>query len=306
VKIPYTKHPNRLVNVLGREYKKCYIGREKSNMSILYTRAQVDSRIRREIAKGRPIFVPNCGCGLTAKLQEMGGADLIVASPTSYWRMKGQAAVNAFLPNMDSNQAVYEILPEITAIVKETPVMTLSNTHNPLLGHKRHLAKLKEYGVSGINPLMSNSYDKGFNERLLRFGIGWNTELEFVKAAIEMDMYTFAYAYNEEEAKILAANGCDIISSHLGQTAGGLVGADVKMTLEAASEITQRVFETARKENPKVILLAHGGPLTSVTDVEYVYKQTIADGFVGGSAAERLPIEKAVLEATKSFKSYSR
>jgi predicted TIM-barrel enzyme len=36
--------------------------------------------------------------------------------------------------------------------------------------------------------------------------------------------------------------------------------------------------------------------------VEYIFKNTDAQGFTGGSAAERMPIEKAVLEITEAYK----
>lgn len=42
-------------------------------MAKLYTAKEVTSRLRAEIDAGRPLFAPNCGFGLSAKLQEMGG-----------------------------------------------------------------------------------------------------------------------------------------------------------------------------------------------------------------------------------------
>ena len=52
-------------------------------MAQVYTATEVVARLRKEISGGRPLFVPNCGSGLTAKLQEMGGSDMIVISGTS-------------------------------------------------------------------------------------------------------------------------------------------------------------------------------------------------------------------------------
>ncbi|MGI6005236.1 MAG: phosphoenolpyruvate hydrolase family protein [Christensenellales bacterium] len=275
-------------------------------MAKRYTRAQIIERLRSQIDAGRPLFVPNCGCGLTAKLQEMGGADFICVSPTSYWRMKGQASINAFLPHGKPNEAIFELLPEIVAVVQDTPVITLSNPRDPRLPHREHLEQLQRFGVSGINPLMGKSYGPGFNRRLDRYALGWDAELEFIRAAREMDMFTFAYAYGPDESCILAEAGADMISAHLGQTVGGLVGAESKLTLDEAVQFSQSIFDAARKVNPEVILLTHGGPLTTPEDVQYVHKRTNADGFVGGSAAERLPIEKVIIEATESFKNYTR
>jgi predicted TIM-barrel enzyme len=36
--------------------------------------------------------------------------------------------------------------------------------------------------------------------------------------------------------------------------------------------------------------------------VEYVVQNTMAQGFLGGSAAERMPIENSVFEVTQEYK----
>jgi predicted TIM-barrel enzyme len=56
---------------------------------------------------------------------------------------------------------------------------------------------------------------------------------------------------------------------------------------------------------PDVIVLAHGGPIESPQDVAYVLQRTTAQGFVGASAMERLPVETAIVGAVKAFKQLS-
>lgn len=41
------------------------------------TEEEVVAMLRAKIDRNEVLFMPNCGCGLTAKLQEAGGADLI-------------------------------------------------------------------------------------------------------------------------------------------------------------------------------------------------------------------------------------
>ena len=47
------------------------------------TEEEVVAMLRAKIDRNEVLFMPNCGCGLTAKLQEAGGADLICLSATS-------------------------------------------------------------------------------------------------------------------------------------------------------------------------------------------------------------------------------
>ncbi|MHB1376103.1 MAG: phosphoenolpyruvate hydrolase family protein [Candidatus Humimicrobiaceae bacterium] len=271
-------------------------------MAKRYTAAEVVARLKKEISKGKPLFMPNCGMGISAKLQEKGGSDIICISPTSYWRLKGMGSLASFLPFCDINQVVFDLAKEILPVVKEVPVISLSGPHNPLLPHREHLQKLWDMGISGVNPFISKLYGESFSEQIEHIGMGWSNEVEFVKIAREMNMFTFAYAFTPEEAKILADAGANIIASHLGSTTGGTIGAKTAMTLEVAGVLTQKIFDAARKSNKDVILFAHGGPIEGPKEVEYIFKNTNAQGFTGGSAAERMPIEKAILAVTQEYK----
>jgi predicted TIM-barrel enzyme len=211
----------------------------------------------------------------------------------------------AFLPYCDVNEVVFTIAKEIVPMVKDVPVISLSGPHNPLLEHREHLKKLWDMGISGVNPLISRLYDESFGEQIEHIGMGWSNEVEFVKIAHEMNMFTFAYAFTPEEARILAEAGSDVVASHCGSTKGGLSGAKTGLSLEEAAELSQRIFDAAKKVRKDVILFAHGGPIEGPKEVEFVFRHTDAHGFTGGSAAERMPIEKAILDITKAYKSIS-
>jgi predicted TIM-barrel enzyme len=240
--------------------------------------------------------------GLSAKLQEKGGSDIICISPTSYCRLKGLGSLASFLPLWDVNQIIFDLSREILPIIKETPVISLSSPHNPLLPHREHLQKLRDMGISGVNPFISKIYGPGFGEQIEQIGMGWSNEVEFTKIAVEMNMFVFAYAFSGEEAKTLADAGAHIIASHVGSTIGGTIGAKTGMSLEQAAELSQEIFDAARKANKDVILFAHGGPIEGPKEVEYIFKNTNAQGFTGGSAAERMPIEQAILAVTRDYK----
>ncbi len=272
-------------------------------MAVRYNAKEVSNRLRKEIKAGHPLFMPNCGMGISAKFQEKGGADLICISSTSWWRMKGLGSLAAFLPYGDCNQIIFELAKEILPNVKETPVISISGPHNPLLEHREHLKKLWDMGVSGINPLPSELYDQSFRDQIEHIGMGWSQEVEFIRVAHEMNMFTFGYASNPGEATDLANAGADIVGSHLGATRGGDIGAKTKLTLEGSAELSQQIFDAAKKIRKDVILFAHGGPMEDPVTVEYILKNTDAHGFTGGSAAERIPIERVILETTKAYKS---
>ena len=63
-------------------------------------------------------------------------------------------------------------------------------------------------------------------------------------------------------------------------------------------------MEGAWSVDPSVICLAHGGPFAEPEDTGALYEQTDAQGFVGASSIERIPIENAVMGAVKAFKDH--
>jgi predicted TIM-barrel enzyme len=47
----------------------------------------------------------------------------------------------------------------------------------------------------------------------------------------------------------------------------------------------------------------HGGAMETPQDVQYLLQKTKGlDGYVGGSTAERIPVEKSITEAVRGFK----
>ena len=75
-------------------------------MAKRYKESEVITMLKKQVDAKKMLFMPNCGCGLTAKLQEKGGADLICVSATSYWRMKGQGSLAPLMPTGAADDAI--------------------------------------------------------------------------------------------------------------------------------------------------------------------------------------------------------
>ncbi len=104
----------------------------------------------------------------------------------------------------------------------------------------------------------------------------------------------------------MAEAGADIVVVHLGLTTGGNIGAATGIKLEEAPAITDAWAQAALKVNKDVIVLVHGGPVSSPSDAEYVLQNTnYCHGFYGASSMERLPTEIALTAQTKEFKGIS-
>ena len=76
------------------------------------------------------------------------------------------------------------------------------------------------------------------------------------------------------------------------------------MSLDEAIERVQAMHDAAKRVNPNVIVLCHGGPIATPDDARYVLERTRGvDGFFGASSIERLAAETAIESQARRFKS---
>jgi predicted TIM-barrel enzyme len=101
----------------------------------------------------------------------------------------------------------------------------------------------------------------------------------------------------------MAKAGADIIVAHMGLTTGGSIGAETALRLEDCPKLIDEWAETARKVRKDVILLCHGGPISSPEDAAFILDKVPGiHGFYGASSMERLPVETALTEQVRAFK----
>jgi predicted TIM-barrel enzyme len=263
------------------------------------------ARARLRAASG-PIVGAGAGTGLSAKAAAAGGADLIVVYNSGRFRMAGIGSNAGTLPLGDANAIMMEMgVREILPVVKDTPVIAGVNGTDPTRDMQRFLAEVLDVGFAGvINFPTMGIIDGRWRQSLEETGFSYQLEVRMIAAARDLGLYTMAYTFDEDEARRMAGVGVDVVVAHLGTTVGGLIGADPanSPSLDDAIERTEAMAVAARSEHPDVVVLTHGGPIATPADVRVVLGQTSAQGFVGASTMERLPVERAISETVHEFK----
>ena len=89
----------------------------------LFKREDILERLRAKVAEGKPIIGGGAGTGISAKLEEAGGLDLIVIYNSGRFRMAGRGSLSGMLPSGDANQIVMDMSREVIPVVKQTPVI---------------------------------------------------------------------------------------------------------------------------------------------------------------------------------------
>ena len=272
-----------------------------------FERKNLLAKFQDMIAKRQPIIGGGAGTGLSAKCEEAGGIDLIVIYNSGRYRMAGRGSLAGLLAYGNANEIVVDMAREVLPVVKHTPVLAGVNGTDPFMIRDHFLDQLKELGFSGIQNFPTvGLFDGVFRKNLEETGMGYGLEVDLVKAAHAKDMLTTPYVFNVEETVAMTKAGADIIVTHMGLTTGGAIGAETSLKLNDCPAIIGVMAEAAKKIRKDVIVLCHGGPISSPEDAAYVLQNTNGiHGFYGASSMERLPTETALVAQTKNFKSIS-
>lgn len=268
------------------------------------TRDQVRRRLQENIDTRRPIIGAGAGTGISAKFEEAGGVDLIVIYNSGRFRMAGRGSLAGCMPYGDANAIVMEMAGEVLTVVEDTPVLAGVCGTDPFRQMDVFLRQVKEIGFSGVQNFPTVGLCDGlFRRNLEETGMGYDLEVEMIRTAHDLDLFTTPYAFSPEEAEAMADAGADVVVAHMGLTTKGAIGATTALTLEEAPARVQEICDAARSVNPDVIVLCHGGPISMPPDAEYVLQNTHdVHGFYGASSMERLPTEIAIREQMERFK----
>jgi predicted TIM-barrel enzyme len=269
----------------------------------LFQRKDILARLRAKVAEGKPILGGGAGTGLSAKLQEAGGIDLIVIYNSGKFRMGGRGSLAGLLPYGDANAIVMEMAREVIPVVGHTPVLAGVCGTDPFRKMELFLREVEAAGFSGVQ----NFPTVGLIDGMLRVNLeetemGFGLEVNMIRLAHDMDLLTTPYAFNPEEATAMAEAGADILIPHMGLTTKGMIGAQTALSLAESAARVQAMHDAAKRVNPEILVLCHGGPIAEPEDAQYILQHTQGVvGFYGASSMERLPVEPAITNRIRQF-----
>ena len=268
-------------------------------------RAEILKRLAALIEAGLPIIGGGAGTGLSAKSEEAGGIDLIIIYNSGRYRMAGRGSASGLLAYGNANEIVKQMAVEVLPVVRHTPVLAGVNGTDPFILMEPFLRELKAMGFSGVQNFPTiGLFDGVMRQSFEETGMGYALEVDMIAMAHGLDLLTTPYVFNPDEATAMARAGADIIVAHMGVTTGGAIGASSAKSLSACVGEIDAIAAAARAVRPAIIVLCHGGPIAMPEDARFVLANCNAcHGFYGASSMERLPVEKAIADQTRAFKS---
>ncbi len=269
------------------------------------TRDQALTRLRAQLAAGNPIIGAGAGTGLSAKCAEAGGTDLIIIYNSGRYRMGGRGSLSGMMPYGDANAIVVDMAREVLPVVRETPVLAGVCGTDPFRLMPVFLEELKRIGFSGVQNFPTvGLIDGTLRAGLEETGMGFGLEVDMIRLAHGLDLLTAPYVFDADQAAAMAEAGADVLVPHMGLTTGGIIGASTAKTLEDSVPLIQAMHDAAKRVNPEIMVLCHGGPIAEPEDAQYILDHTEGVvGFFGASSMERLPVEVAMIDNMRRFKS---
>lgn len=270
----------------------------------VFTRKEINDRLRKKIAERQPIIVGGAGLGVVAKTANRAGIDLIMAYNTGPFRMDGMVSFVGYLPYGDCNQITIDLADQVLRGVVETPIIAGVGVADRNVRFERYVDQMIDLGYSGITnvPTAAGAWSGPFRKQLEANGFGFNKEVELIRYCDKQDIFSVAYAFDVEQVKAMVDAGVDAISPHVGGTSGGAVGFTNVVSMDYTIEQINRLYEAAVSENPNVIVFGHGGPLDSPEAVQTLFDRSPVHGFIGASSFERIPVEQALIRTVQDFK----
>jgi predicted TIM-barrel enzyme len=267
-------------------------------------RAEVERRLRAQIEAGVPIVGCGAGTGISAKMAEAGGADLVIIYNSGRYRMAGRGSLAGLLAYGDANGIVVEMAAEVLPVVKDTPVLAGINGTDPFRLMPVFLRQLRDMGFDGVQNFPTvGLIDGDFRKNLEATGMGYDKEIEAIRIASEIGLFCSPYVFTPDDAREMARAGADQLVAHVGLTTAGTIGAGVAFTLDDAIERVMAIAAAGRSVRRDIIVICHGGPFDEPERVgKALLRMPGVHGFFGASSIERLPTERAIRGQVQELK----
>src|SRR5260221_5170057 len=146
---------------------------------LMFTREEILTRLRAKVTSGRPIVGGGAGTGISAKMSEAGGIDLLVIYNSGRFRMAGRGSLAGLMPYGDANAIVMEMAREVLPVVDRTPVLAGVCATDPFRIMPQFLGQVRDARFAGVQNFPTvGLVDGQFRQCLEETGMGYDREVD--------------------------------------------------------------------------------------------------------------------------------
>lgn len=246
------------------------------------SRSEIHRKFDARLAAKEPILVCESGAGITAKLTAKYGIDMILVLSASAFRMRGLDDVFSGKPYGNGNDMTMQMVTDMRLVVgDDVPVIAGVCPNDPYHFVDDYVAKYKRMGVSGFTnfPTIGTAYLQS-RDGMDKEGIGFNSEVSFLKEQMQDDMFSVGLAFYPEDALRYAREGLDMVVLDLRFSITEALTPEL-YEVEKCCEMVQDTYRKVKEIHSGCYVIVHGGPFDTMENVRKLFEQTDADGFMG-------------------------
>lgn len=260
-------------------------------------RMDIRRRMSERIKRHHPVQGVCVSCGLTARAAEKAGADFLVTYAGAMFRREGVPASLCELCYDDCNTVTEELGSHILPRLKDIPLIGGIGCLDPYRDVVQFIDHLIAKGFSGVANLPSiGDWEGDYRTMPEQLHMGYEKEIELIRTCRGRDIFTLANCYTEEQAVKMTEAGADMICIDMGATQGGLLQSSCIVTCAEAAEKISKIADRVHACGESPFILFHGGPFAEPADMNVCLQGGAVHGVLNGSAAERIPVERAVMD----------
>lgn len=242
------------------------------------------------------------GSGMAARAAENAGADFILALGAGKLRSMGVPSPASLLPIYDSVEftlqfASQELVPRV-----KLPVYVGLPLFDPRLKVDELMPRLKSLKIVGLTNFPAVFH---FGDRaavLDAHGLGFKREIDFLTAAMSEGFDTIGYVRSRDEASKMVEAGLTSLCINFGLNPHNHDEMVKEETLDHLALAAKDIVDSVRRPHKPLTVYLGGGPVSGGADLERLCRKAGIDGFIGGSAMDRAPLEKSLLNSVASFR----
>ncbi len=264
-------------------------------------------RFEAVLNNGETLIGMGAGMGLSAKVGNAAGVDFITTDANDYFVAQGRGEGLAVLPICDTNALLQSLAPEIVSMSKNTPAFAGIYGNDTFRDMCSFLQWIKAAGFSGVfNAPSMNEFDGYAKTVHDSVKINYDKELEMLKIALSLGLYTIGVAFSGDDATACAKAGLDMVIAKAPAYAQYTAISDRTERLGAICETLQQIVDGAHAACGDMLVVAHSKMIEEPEDFAFILEHTKGlSGYHGTVTIEGYPVRAAIQAQIAAFKAAS-
>lgn len=237
-------------------------------------RQEILEGFREQLHKGKMLVGMGTGMEQAARHADKSGADFLAFYHTGRLQAAGRSLLAGILSYDDANTCIQAAGDEVLPTIRKTPAFAGVCGTDPFCKMDMFLGKLKEQGFNGVQNFPTvGIVDGRFRTNLEGTGMGYQLEVDMIREAHELDLFTCPFVFDAEQGEAMALAGADMLVVHFGLVTKGAMARGEVPDLDACCAKLRQIMEKSRAVRRNIPVICYGTQVSSPEGAMQVMQQ---------------------------------